>query len=200
MEGSEKFYNLSPEKQKAILNAGFHAFAKNGYQKTAMNDVARAAGISKPLLFYYFSTKKDFYVFLFRTARDIMERELQEGGEDFFECISIAMKIKIKVMRMYPGLHAFFRMVIREENMPLIRDMYQDSQQKFLTSSGVLFKNVNWNKFKPEFEQTQIYRLVSYVSNGVVRDYIHCTPEEIIRELEPLLKMLKAVLYREEYV
>lgn len=45
------FMKAPPEKQRAIINAGFLCFGQNGYQKTSAADVAKAAGISKASLF-----------------------------------------------------------------------------------------------------------------------------------------------------
>ena len=54
-----KFYALPQEKQRSILNAGFHVFSQNTYKKSPMSEIAEAAGISKVLLFHYFQNKKD---------------------------------------------------------------------------------------------------------------------------------------------
>lgn len=200
MHESIPFYKASPEKQRAILNAGFYAFSRNGYQKASMNDVAREAGISKPSLFHYFGTKKDFYLFLFHFACHLVREEMQEGGEDFFDCLWLAMEIKAKILGMYPGIHAFLVTVIREQSVPLLREIQADSYQQFEQASEILFKNVNWDKFKPELTRKQIYRLVSYTANGIVRDHAGEAPEAIMAELKPLLLLLKPALYREEYV
>ena len=51
-EGRANFHNLPPEKQRNIIDAGLNAFGRNGYAKTSMNDVARAAGVSKAALLF----------------------------------------------------------------------------------------------------------------------------------------------------
>ena len=38
------------------------AFAANGYHGTSMNDVAKAAGITKPVLYQHFESKRHLYV------------------------------------------------------------------------------------------------------------------------------------------
>lgn len=55
-----KFFELSPEKQQRILNAGFRVFSENSYRKSPVREVAEAAGISKSLLFHYFHNKRSF--------------------------------------------------------------------------------------------------------------------------------------------
>lgn len=41
---NEKFYSLSKEKQKAIINAGYRGVSKNSHKKSPMQEVADAAG------------------------------------------------------------------------------------------------------------------------------------------------------------
>ncbi len=55
----EKFLNLPIEKQNDIIDAGLIAFGTNGYKKASISDIAKAAGISKSMIFHYFRTKKD---------------------------------------------------------------------------------------------------------------------------------------------
>ena len=61
---NEKFFSLPEEKQQAIINAGFRVFSQNTYKKSPVSEVAKEAGISKSLLFYYFRNKKELYLFL----------------------------------------------------------------------------------------------------------------------------------------
>ena len=59
-----KFYNLPEEKQQAIINAAYRVFSQNSYKNSPMSEIASLAGISKSLLFHYFSNKKELYLFL----------------------------------------------------------------------------------------------------------------------------------------
>ncbi|MGM9948116.1 TetR/AcrR family transcriptional regulator, partial [Floccifex sp.] len=54
---NEKFYSLPIEKQKTILNAGYRIFSENTYKNSPVSQIAKEAGISKSLLFYYFKNK-----------------------------------------------------------------------------------------------------------------------------------------------
>jgi AcrR family transcriptional regulator len=51
-------------RREHVLEAALLTFARYGYRKTSMEDVARAADISRPGLYFYFSSKQD----LFRAA------------------------------------------------------------------------------------------------------------------------------------
>jgi AcrR family transcriptional regulator len=51
-------------RRKHVLEAALNTFARYGYRKTSMEDVARAADISRPGLYFLFSSKEN----LFRAA------------------------------------------------------------------------------------------------------------------------------------
>lgn len=63
-------------KQKAILKAAFGVFAQYGFRRTAMEDIARAAGVSRPALYLHFRNKEDIARSLVRFYFDDAEQEL----------------------------------------------------------------------------------------------------------------------------
>lgn len=62
--GLDKFLALPKEKQKAILDGAMQVFGSAPYKKASVGDIAKAAGISKGMVFYYFGSKKELYLFL----------------------------------------------------------------------------------------------------------------------------------------
>ena len=94
-----KFYNLPPEKQQAVINAGFHVFSQNSYKKSPMSEIAEAAGISKSLLFHYFVNKKELYLFLWDTCARMTVEEMAKNGcyeqSDLFDSMDKGMQVKL---------------------------------------------------------------------------------------------------------
>lgn len=64
------------ERKKDILDAALHCFLNFGYSKTSMDDVAKKAGISRPLIYLKFKNKEDLLLGLFD---HIMEGRLEEA-------------------------------------------------------------------------------------------------------------------------
>ena len=50
---NDKFFTLPEERQQAVINAGYRVFSQNTYKKCPVGEIAKEAGISKSLLFYY---------------------------------------------------------------------------------------------------------------------------------------------------
>jgi AcrR family transcriptional regulator len=49
------------ERREQLLDVAMSVFSENGYHGTSMNDVARAAGVTKPVLYQHFPSKHDLY-------------------------------------------------------------------------------------------------------------------------------------------
>ncbi len=117
---NEKFFALSKDKQDRILNAGYRVFSQNSYKKSPMNEIALEADISKSLLFFYFKNKKEFYVFLMKTAAETTQNCLLASGcyqeTDIFEMMYKALEAKINLMRQYPDMSNFSIKAYYEED------------------------------------------------------------------------------------
>ena len=51
-----------------MLDCAQRAFARRGYETAAMDEIADAAGVSKPMLYAYFGSKNDLYLAALRHA------------------------------------------------------------------------------------------------------------------------------------
>lgn len=73
------------DRHDAILDAAFGAFAAYGYKRTAMEDIARAAGLSRSALYLHFRSKEDIFRSLtqryFEQALVDMEAALTQPGQ-----------------------------------------------------------------------------------------------------------------------
>jgi len=56
------FSIISDEKRNRIYNAAVHEFAREGYEKTSIKNIAARAEISKGSLYDYFENKEDIYL------------------------------------------------------------------------------------------------------------------------------------------
>jgi AcrR family transcriptional regulator len=56
------------ERRTQLLELGLRLFTDRSYDELSIDDIARAAGISKGLLYHYFPSKRDYYVEVVRRA------------------------------------------------------------------------------------------------------------------------------------
>lgn len=75
------------ETRRGILEKSAGAFARRGYANTTINDLAEANGISRGLLYHYFSSKEALLHEMLTTHLDYLLEELTgaAGGDDPLE-------------------------------------------------------------------------------------------------------------------
>ncbi len=61
-EGARPGRLPAAERRSQLLEVATRVFARDGYHATSMNDVAEAAGVTKPVLYQHFASKRDLFV------------------------------------------------------------------------------------------------------------------------------------------
>jgi len=88
------------ERREAVLKAAYEVFTSYGFRRTTMDDIARAAGMSRPTLYTHFRNKEAIFRTFVETFLGAVTREAQqtieartnvaEGLEAFFHAAFIA--------------------------------------------------------------------------------------------------------------
>jgi AcrR family transcriptional regulator len=71
----------APERREQLLQVARKVFAKGGYQTVTMDDVARQAGVTKPILYDHFPSKRDLYQGLLEADLATLEQRIQTAIE-----------------------------------------------------------------------------------------------------------------------
>lgn len=58
------------ERRELVVEAAGRVFGERGYEGTRLDDVAAAAGVTKPVLYRHFDSKRDLYLALLARHRD----------------------------------------------------------------------------------------------------------------------------------
>ena len=87
-----------PERRRVILAAAEEVFARRGYHAASLEEIARAAAVSKPVVYDHFASKRELHVALLEKQLDALlehvaarvpeggpaEARLRRGVEAFF--------------------------------------------------------------------------------------------------------------------
>lgn len=95
---------IQAEKTELILEAALEIFSTNGFRGSTIDEIAEAAGMSKPNLLYYFRSKEDIYETLINRQLDTWLRplfDMDERGDPLQE-IAAYIRRKIAMSREYP--------------------------------------------------------------------------------------------------
>ena len=67
------------ERREQIIDVAVAVFARSGYHGASMNDVAEAAGVTKPVLYQHFASKQDLYLALIDDVGKRMITAISKG-------------------------------------------------------------------------------------------------------------------------
>lgn len=154
---NERFYALPPEKQQAIINAGYRVFSQNSYKNSPMSEIAAEAGISKSLLFHYFHNKKELYLCLWdkcaETTIEFLTRYGCYGQTELFESMERGMRAKMEIIRLYPDMGNFTIKAFYEKDAG-ISAAIQESYHRYY--------NLKADKTRLNLDPSQFYTRTGY--------------------------------------
>ena len=95
---------IQTEKRETILEAALEVFSQHGFRGATIDQIAEAAGMSKPNLLYYFRSKEDIHVTLMQRLLETWLaplKELDDIGDPIAELRSYIRR-KLEMARDYP--------------------------------------------------------------------------------------------------
>ena len=118
------------ERRRLILESAQTVFANSNYARTGTADLAKAAGVSEPALYRYFSGKKDLYVSTLQATRArllrIWERLAIEAKNPLDAVWTIGMGYYDHSQSREPVMKLFYE-ALSEADDPEIRTVVRDS-------------------------------------------------------------------------
>lgn len=149
-----KIFTMEDTKRNVLLTVAMRQFAKNGYKKTTTDEIILEAEISKGLLFHYFGTKKDLYIFLFQYANTTIMDEyfarIDFKERDILERLRRMFLLKLELTQKYPAIFDFVTSAFYEEAPAVAvkvnaytKQWYFDVQNKMLADYDASLFKVN---------------------------------------------------------
>lgn len=201
---------MDADKRDRILNAAMKEFAK-GYKNATTDAIVREAGISKGLLFHYFSTKKDLFLFLHEYALKMILAEffslINLEQRDILERWRQVVLLKIDLVHKYPAIFAFVTAAYLGENDDAAVEM---NQRKAAFSDDIypkLFYDVDTSLFREDIDPQKAIDVIVFTMEGyankeaspgkTLEDY---EPEydRFLKEVDEYISLLRRCFYKED--
>jgi len=218
----ESFENLDEAKKQSIINAGFKEFGRHGYKKASVEAIVKEANISKGSLFYYFESKKNFYIYLYEYCGTLMEKYIDspdDGGApsymkftDFFERVNAIQLLRMKHTIAYPNIFSYMKRAIFETE-PSVRTEITKINERYTKDRVMLFfQNLDYYKFKDGIDPKMIITLLAWCSEGCVNQVLmenrmNASQQNTTQNLEQVMslyhnyvELFRNNFYKEEYL
>lgn len=170
---NEKFFDLKREKQDRIINAGLKVFAKYGYRHATTDDIVKEAGISKGLLFHYFTNKVGAYVFLMdysvRFLLLELSRTVKKDTVNFFELLKQMENGKLAVLKNYPYMQAFLDKAFEEVCLEALEEC-EEQKEVYRCKIEEYFAKAAGQKFRHHVTFDKMRTLFDYISKGITAE------------------------------
>ena len=106
---NQTFFNLSDEKQEAIVKAALNEFSEFDYSSASISRIVRNTGIAKGSFYQYFHDKKDLYLYLLSLVSEakktfVSQTASPDAKMDFYEYLSWLFDASIEFDRTHPVL------------------------------------------------------------------------------------------------
>ena len=135
--------------QKKIINISAKRFAKSGFQKTALSNIAKAVKISKGTLFYHYPSKEDlFFVVLSHNIELAFEEEFEyyvehgfklfQDQKDLFDDLATYYDSRIAKPKLIEKL--WLEGVIESEHNPKLQQMLSEKDFEIAQITVEMFK------------------------------------------------------------
>lgn len=205
---NEKFFSLPEQRQDLIRSSAMLEFGENTFKKTSADAIAKRAGVSKGLLFHYFKDKRELYLYLYQYALDVcvkhhMLKTYDFGETDFFLALEMGHKVKMDLVRRYPGLFRFVMRTYYERDSVLSPKLRQGLDELMESTIRDFLSRMDLYKFKDGVDPYQVIRLLLLAAEGMLAETNASTAEEInalFAEYKRHADMLRHFLYKEEYL
>ena len=170
---NEKFFDLKREKQDRMINAGLKIFAKYGYRHATTDDIVKEAGISKGLLFHYFTNKVGVYVFLMdysvRFLLLELSRAVKKDTDNFFELYKQIENGKLQVLKNYPYMQAFLDKAFEEICLEALQES-EEQKKAYESKLEEYYSQVSAHKFRNGITFEQMQEVFKYIIKGITAE------------------------------
>jgi len=202
------FEQLEKEKQNKILNAACEVFARHGYKKGSMKDIAETAGVSKSVLFKYFSSKQNLYVRVFRLASDSIReadniaRAQGDGDSDIFSLMRRSAKTRLSLFKEYPWIYKFSYTAAFDGD-PFVRELFKkelDNYRQASTNNGPINHQGipdEYTGLRADIPLAISRQLIFWISQGYLEENLYqndIDPDGLERGFEKWIDILEILL------
>lgn len=197
---------MNPIKRDKLIDSAMKEFGKNGYDKASTNVIVEESGISKGLLFHYFSTKKELFETLSIYTITLMGETIEKGIDwengDIAQRLEDITIIKLNMFKRYPYMLEFSKTIFSSETLDEIKEKVHQYIPNYYEK--VFSYNIDYSIFKDDIDIKKTITLLQYFldrySEDILNKYIkkkeELDLEHVNQELKTYLNLYRQGFYK----
>ncbi|MDF2988719.1 MAG: hypothetical protein K0R50_4229 [Eubacterium sp.] len=173
---NQTFEKLNTEKKEKIINVCLEEFVQKGFELASTNNIVVKAGISKGLLFHYFGSKKNIYLYLLDYAIEYFIKKFYsydvKASGDIFERIMQRGVIKMKIAGEKPLLYKLLMEAFVVTPAGLEDEMNLRYQKIYSENMPVVFEDIDYSLFRDEVDIKKALEFITLCFDSIYNKYI----------------------------
>ncbi|MCX7570998.1 TetR/AcrR family transcriptional regulator [Tumebacillus sp. DT12] len=195
-----------------MFRAALAEFVEYGYDLASTNRIVEQAGISKGVLFKYFSNKEGLFRYVCERGAQEMERAFdlapEELPDDFFEALKVLAWREIEFSQGEPEIYRFFQRIAENMAHPVhqgvIATIASSTQGLYLS----IMSRLNVSQLRPDVPYETILHYFKWVMEGAKKHLFAVEPpprdvtllrayqERAMEQFDVYFELVKHGIYR----
>jgi len=202
--------DLPAGRRQRIVDAALEEFAERGYARASTNVITEKAGISKGLLFHYFGSKKNLYLWLVEYAVDHYvdwrkrNRPTAEPSPDLIERMMQNGVWKLEFIRSHPVISKFLTGAFTDTPEDVGREIKTLSRRYQTLAVESFSEGINATLFRDEVDPRKAVEVLVIFLQGLKEVYAERVSrnrdavDTMFEEVREYFEILKYGIYRKK--
>ena len=203
-----EFLQFDDDRKTKILEAALDEFAARGYRKASTNSIVKKAGVSKGLLFHYYTNKKELYILLYKSAIDTIVSDLLErvnlSDHDVLNRISQSVQEKINAYHNHPQFVKLLEHNHEIEDEEILQRTNSYAIEVSEKTYQKLFSDIDFYQFDDEININLALNVIRWTIDRISSDWIkkhnyqllEMPTEGLVEEIEIYLNLFRNALMK----
>ena len=168
------------ESRERLLGAALELFTQRGYAATSVREICLTAGVTKPVLYYYFKSKEGLYLQLMQDSYSLFESILAELG-------SFPGSVRRRVIHFCEGVFD-----TSAQQLPLVKLIYsiyygtpqgappfnleQYYDRMLQVISALIEEGIATGELRPGNVNDMVWTALACMSIAIEEQLCHCNP------------------------
>ncbi|OOC59347.1 TetR/AcrR family transcriptional regulator [Paenibacillus ihbetae] len=163
------------EKYHLILQGALKVFAENGYHRSQVSKIAKAAGVADGTIYLYFKRKEDILIRLFQEKLGELVGKFHEsvkGTTDAVEALRTVCSIHFSELESNPELAYVTQIELRQSDLELRKEIGNALKPYIVLIENILEQGIQEQKFRSDLNVKLVRSLIFGAMDEAVTSWL----------------------------
>ncbi|MGG3280219.1 TetR/AcrR family transcriptional regulator [Paenibacillus solani] len=163
------------DKYHLILQGALKVFAENGYHRSQVSKIAKAAGVADGTIYLYFKRKEDILIRLFQEKLGELVGKFHEsvkGTTDAVEALRTVCSIHFSELESNPELAYVTQIELRQSDLELRKEIGNALKPYIVLIENILEQGIQEQKFRSDLNVKLVRSLIFGAMDEAVTSWL----------------------------